>query len=234
MNIGRIISLVAAIIAATPVPAATIIRNGDRIVLTGTIGPGDDAAFAAAIDGNVKTVVLGSDGGRVSEAMTIGRLIRKRHLDTAVPSSCASACALIWAAGVKRSVDGRLAMHCPTFPGELQCYAPTRQVMMAYLREMGAPPAVIELQEAAGSGPPLWVEPKQLEAAQPVADGEAASHGHRDDDLDEPAPPPPRRPRYHEPPVYGPPPGWIFIPREQRAAPCLLMLLTFGMLPVCI
>src|SRR6516162_11741453 len=90
MNIGRIISLVAAIIAATPVPAATIIRNGDRIVLTGTIGPGDDAAFAAAIDGNVKTVVLGSDGGRVSEAMTIGRLIRKRHLDTAVPSSCAS------------------------------------------------------------------------------------------------------------------------------------------------
>jgi len=232
------------LLAATPATAATITRNGDRIVLTGTIEPGDDAAFAAAIDGNVKTVVLGSDGGRVSEAMTIGRLIRKRHLDTAVPSSCVSACALIWAAGVKRSVDGRLAMHCPTFPGELQCYAPTRQVMMAYLREMGAPPAVIELQEAAGSTSSLWVEPKQLEAAQPVADGaaaplahgEAASHGYRDDDLDEPAPPPPRRhprPRYRDYPP-APPPGVLVEPWTGRTVPCALTVLTFGMLPVCI
>jgi len=140
--------------------------------LTGTIQPDDDAKFAAAMDDGVRLVVLGSTGGRVGEAMKIGRLIRRRHLDTAVPSSCMSACALIWAGGVRRSVDGRLAMHCPTFPGELQCYAPTRQVMVDYLKEMGAPTAVVELQEAAGSTSSLWVEPAQLltEAAQPIAD----------------------------------------------------------------
>ena len=42
------------------------------------------------------------------------------------------------------------------------------------------------------------------------------------------------RPRYHEPPVYGPPPGWIFIPSERRAMPCLPTLLTFGALRFCI
>jgi hypothetical protein len=119
--------LAVALLAATAAPAAeaaTIIRNGNRIVLTGSIQEGDDAAFAAAVDSGVRMVVLGSDGGRVTEAMAIGRLIRERHLDTAVPSSCVSACALIWAAGQRRTVNGRLAMHCPTFPGELQCYAP--------------------------------------------------------------------------------------------------------------
>jgi hypothetical protein len=53
----------------------------------------------------------------------------------------------------------------------------------------------------------------------------------------EPPPPPPRRPRplYHEPyPPYGPPPGWIFIPSEQRAMPCLPTLMTFGVLRFCI
>src|SRR5215831_12383257 len=158
--------LLAALLTATAAPAeaATITRNGDRIILTGSIQEGDDAAFAAALDSSVRTVVLGSDGGRVSEAMAIGRLIRKRRLDTSVPSSCVSACALIWAGGVRRTVDGRLAMHCPTFPGELQCYAPTREAMISYLKEMGAPPAVIELQEAAGSTSELFV-PAQLLAA---------------------------------------------------------------------
>jgi len=147
------------------------------------------------------------------------------------PPSCKSACALIWAGGVKRTVEGRLAMHCPTFPGQLQCYAPTRQVMVDYLKEMGAPKTVIELQEAAGSTSSLWVEPAQLltEAAQPIAD-----EGPPPEE-DYPPPPPRRRPppRYNGPP-YAPPPGWIVIPSEQRAMPCLPTLLTFGVLRFCI
>jgi hypothetical protein len=220
------------LIATTSTSAATIKRVEDRLVLTGPIQAGDDVAFAAALDGDVKTVVLGSTGGRVSEAMAIGRAIRKRRLDTAVPSSCESACALIWAGGVKRTVDGRLGMHCPTFPGELQCYAPTRQVMIAYLREMGAPKTVIELQEAAGSTSSLWVEPAQLLTAQPVADDEGVAPVEDD----EPPPPPRHRPppRYYGPTPYAPPPGWIVIPSEQRAMPCLPTLLTFGVLRFCI
>src|SRR6266566_4479181 len=103
--------------ATTPALAATIVRTGDRVILTGDIVEGDDTKFAAALDDDVRLVVLGSTGGHVSAAMKIGRLVRRRHLDTAVPSSCMSACSLIWASGVRRSVDGRLAMHCPTFPG---------------------------------------------------------------------------------------------------------------------
>jgi len=220
------------LIATTSASAATIKRVEDRLVLTGPIQAGDDVAFAAALDGDVKIVVLGSTGGRVSEAMAIGRAIRKRRLDTAVPSSCKSACALIWAGGVKRTVEGRLAMHCPTFPGQLQCYAPTRQVMVDYLKEMGAPKTVIELQEAAGSTSSLWVEPAQLltEAAQPIAD-----EGPPPEE-DYPPPPPRRRPppRYNGPAPYAPPPGWIVIPSEQRAMPCLPTLLTFGVLRFCI
>jgi len=215
--------------ALTSASAATITRSGDKLVLTGDIVEGDAAAFAAALDNDVRLVVLGSTGGRVYEAMAmaIGRLVRKRRLDTAVPSSCMSACALIWAGGVKRTVEGRLAMHCPTFPGELQCYAPTRQVMVGFLKEMRAPAGVIELQEAAGSTSPLWVERAQLAADEGVAPVED----------DEPPPPPQRRPpppRYYGPPVYGPPPGWIFIPSEQRAMPCLPTLLTLGVLRFCI
>ena len=187
---------------AMPALAATIIRDKDRIILTGTIQAGDDAAFAAAVDDNVKVVVLGSDGGRVDLAMAIGRLIRKRHLDTAVPSSCVSACALIWAAGTTRTVDGRLAMHCPTFPGELQCYAPTRQAMIAYLREMGAPTAVIELQAAAGSTSPLWVEPAQLLTAQPAADANDYALPPEEEHAE---PPPPRRRPYRGDGPSGPP-----------------------------
>jgi hypothetical protein len=54
---------------------------------------------------------------------------------------------------------------------------------------------------------------------------------------DEPLSPPRRRPppRYYEPPpIYGPPPGWIVIPGERRAMPCLPTLLTFGALRFCI
>src|SRR5215471_13244927 len=115
--------------AVTPAAAATIVRNGDRIVLTGSIQPGDYTAFAAALDDNIRIVVLGSDGGRVDEAMEIGRLIRKRRLDTAIPSSCVSACALIWAGGKTRTVGvgGRLSVHCPTLIGSpYQCDAPGR------------------------------------------------------------------------------------------------------------
>jgi len=227
------VSLVALIFGAsaalTPAVAATIVRNGDRLVLTGPIQAGDDAAFAAAVDSAVRTVVLGSDGGRVNEAMAIGRLIRKRHLETSVPGSCISACALIWAGGVRRSVAGQLAMHCPTFPGELQCYAPARQAIVNYLREMSAPAAVIEMQEAAGSTSSIFLTAAQLAEPVPVADGRPED---RDEDLDEPAPPPRRRPPQYLPPP--PPPGWIFIPSEQRAMPCLPTLLTFGVLRFCI
>ena len=48
LDFAAIVLLAAAI--STPAPAATIVRDGDRLVFTGNIAPGDDTAFAAAVD----------------------------------------------------------------------------------------------------------------------------------------------------------------------------------------
>jgi len=161
-----------------PAGAATIVHDKDRLVLTGPIRWGDNVAFFAAVNSgrNIKTVVLNSDGGTVDEAIDIGRTIREHHLDTTVPASsiCVSACVLVWAAGHKRTVDGQLATHCPAPPGTFQCSAPTRQLVIDFLKEMGAPEAVIELQEAAGSTSILWVPEEFLTPSRPRPRPEAA------------------------------------------------------------
>src|SRR5262249_28583042 len=100
--------------ALTPAVAAQFTRDGNgHLFVTGPIDQGDDERFAAVLDGDVTTVSLTSNGGRVLEAVAIGRLIRARGLNTEVPISCVSACALVWAGGVKRTAVGRVAMHCP-------------------------------------------------------------------------------------------------------------------------
>src|SRR5262249_23497043 len=103
------------------------------------------------------------------DAIEIGRIIRERRLNTTVPTSasCESACVLIWAAGVKRTVDGKLATHCPISPRELQCIPSTRQKMVDFLREMGAPEVVIELQQAGGSTSVLPVPEEFLTPSHP-------------------------------------------------------------------
>ena len=204
----------ATVLTPIPAPGATITRNGDRIVLTGTIQPGDDTAFAASVDDNVRTVVLGSSGGRVDEAMSIGRLIRERGLDTAVPSLCESACVLIWVGGKTRTVEGKLVVHCPTLrDSPYQCDAAGRQQMLAYLREMSAPPGLLTEQFAVN-----WMA-REVPAAQLAQE------------------------RRSEPRVAQtsedwrlslPEPGFLYEPWRQRAIPCLPTLLTLGMLRFCI
>jgi len=210
--------------ALTPVSAAQFTRGPhDYLYVTGSIGEGDDARFAAALDDSVRTVSLTSSGGRLAEAMAIGRLVRAHKLDTEVPISCASSCALIWASGVKRTAVGRVAMHCP-IAGELQCLPSARASMIAYLREMNAPSVMVQYQEAAGSTSALYVEPEKLAQMEPPPNEEPYD-----------APPRPRRyvrpPAYHGP-AYPPPlaPGFIELP-GGRIVPCALMWVG---LPICI
>jgi hypothetical protein len=102
--------------ATTPASAATITRDGDRLILSGSIGEGDSITFETKLGDGVRTVYLNSIGGYLDEALLIGKSIRKRHLDTTVAANaiCVSACTLIWSSGWHRSVAGRLAMHCAT------------------------------------------------------------------------------------------------------------------------
>jgi hypothetical protein len=194
--------------ALTPASAAQFTHGPDGyLYMTGSIDEGDGARFAAALDGDVKVVALTSTGGRVYEAMAIGRIVRERGLNTEVPVSCVSSCALVWAAGIKRTAAGRVAMHCPIqSQSQPQCMPAVRAEMIDFLREMRAPNAMIEYQQAAGSTSALDVEPEKLVAADYV-------------EPDEPPPPPRRpRPRYYGPPP--PPPPWAYPAAPWPWHPC--------------
>jgi hypothetical protein len=239
------IALALALLAAsalTPASAAQFTHNADSLYVTGPIEQGDNERFVAALDNSVKIVSLTSEGGRVVEAMDIGRAIRRYALRTEVPAGfrCTSACALIWSGGTRRTVDGSLIFHCPRALNEQSCNEPARQSMMAYLRSMGVSEKLVTLQESAGLSIGIWAKPEDFEPAPApkpmrVADGR---DGYYEPPIeDEPLPPRYRRPpapeQYYGPP-YGPPPGWIVIPSEQRAMPCLPTLLSLGLVRRCL
>ena len=81
--------------------------GGGRLMATGTITPGISQGFAAEIERRgeyIKTVVLNSPGGSVSDALAMGRLIRERRFATEVEAGkyCMSSCPLVFAGGVDR------------------------------------------------------------------------------------------------------------------------------------
>jgi hypothetical protein len=78
-----------------------------RLRATGTISPGTAKEFAAEVEkrgGYIKTVVLHSPGGSVTDALEMGRLIRKKNFSTQVEAGryCASSCPLVFAGGIER------------------------------------------------------------------------------------------------------------------------------------
>jgi len=91
------------------------LQSDGRLLATGTIMPGTGKAFADEIGkrgGYVKTVVLHSPGGSLTDALAIGRLIRDKKFATEVESGryCASACPLIFAGGIERRAGFKAAI----------------------------------------------------------------------------------------------------------------------------
>lgn len=68
---------------------------------------------AALSDHDLTLLVLDSPGGRIFPALTLASRIRTHGLSTLVPpeAECASACAFLFVAGVKRHAAGRLGVH---------------------------------------------------------------------------------------------------------------------------
>jgi len=86
-----------------------------KLMATGTITPGISEAFAAEVGKRgdyIKTVVLNSPGGSVTDALAMGRLIRERKFATEVEAGkyCASSCPLVFAGGVERRAGDRAAI----------------------------------------------------------------------------------------------------------------------------
>jgi hypothetical protein len=89
--------------------------DGGRLMATGTITPGISEAFAAEVGKRgdyVKTVVLNSPGGSVTDALAMGRLIREKKFATEVEAGkyCASSCPLVFAGGVERRAGDKAAI----------------------------------------------------------------------------------------------------------------------------
>jgi hypothetical protein len=122
-----------------------------RLRATGTIQPGTAKIFAEEIEkrgGYIKTVVLHSPGGSVTDALEMGRLIRKKNFSTVVEAGryCASSCPLVFAGGVERSADDKAiigvhqvsALTSDGAPGGGMADAQrVSAVCQKYLRDMG-------------------------------------------------------------------------------------------------
>ncbi len=98
---------------ALAMPMTFELVGGGRLMATGTIVPGISEAFAAEVGrrgDTIKTVVLNSPGGSVTDALAMGRLIRARAFSTEVEAGkyCASSCPLVFAGGIERRA-GELA-----------------------------------------------------------------------------------------------------------------------------
>ncbi len=89
--------------------------GGGRLMATGTITPGISEAFAAEVGKRgdyIRTVVLDSPGGSVTDALAMGRLIREKKFATEVEAGkyCASSCPLVFAGGVERRAGDKAAI----------------------------------------------------------------------------------------------------------------------------
>lgn len=164
------------------VQAATIRLDADseQLYIVGQIVPGDYDRFVTAIRQTanpITAVNIVSVGGNVQDAVKIGRLIRKLNLATnapnlasyapqaralvcgaaakiaASPCTCASACFLIWAAGVTRSGTD-IHIHRISFdatyygslqPGDASAqYRTGIEEVHRYLSEMEIPESIYE------------------------------------------------------------------------------------------
>ena len=91
--------------------------NGMELIeLNGDIKSGDEIQFRKiALQFDKAIVGFNSDGGALFPALEIGKAVRLQSFETAVVSGnrCASACALIWAAGTNRYLvkGGRVGFH---------------------------------------------------------------------------------------------------------------------------
>jgi hypothetical protein len=89
--------------------------SGGKLMATGTITAGSSQSLAAEVGKRgdyVKTVVLNSPGGSVTDALAMGRLIRERKFATEVEAGkyCASSCPLVFAGGVERRAGNKSAI----------------------------------------------------------------------------------------------------------------------------
>jgi hypothetical protein len=124
------------------------------VIISGQIVEGDAKKVAALLDDAKRTddghqilrLLINSSGGLVGEAMEIGKLVRKNGVEVFIPqnTSCISACILILAGGVIRTINGQVGIDHPHFlkaagPGDdvPKLLADTKKITRDYFKSMG-------------------------------------------------------------------------------------------------
>jgi hypothetical protein len=126
--------------------------GGGKLMATGTITSGISESFAAEVGKRgdyIKTVVLNSPGGSVTDALAMGRLIRENRFATEVEAGkyCASSCPLVFAGGIERRAGDKATIGVHQIAALSSANAPPRDEMSAaqnisarcqrYLGDMG-------------------------------------------------------------------------------------------------
>ena len=98
--------------------------------------------------------ILDSSGGDIRTAMQIGRFLRSTQARAEVPqeATCASACVFVLAGAVVRVVDGRIAIHRPFNPVDLETSPDAQRAVFQrleaevkkYLKEMNISTALYD------------------------------------------------------------------------------------------
>lgn len=167
MNLTKL--LCALVMFVLPVVAAAADISSEQIAggpvvirLKGEIQKGDDEQFRRMSLRHPAAVVhLDSAGGALIPALEIGRIVRIAGYSTLVlpNTSCTSACALIWLAGKKRILDGRVGFHAAyrDNEGRLQESGAANALIGNYMTQLGLPAKAILFATAAPPDKILWL-----------------------------------------------------------------------------
>ena len=105
---------------AVPLPpweaeVGNVTLSGDQVILQGEIGFAMLNTLKQVLEEapEVRELLLDSPGGRVYAARGIARIVTERSMNTRVDNICASACTLVFIAGIERSIEpaGKLGFH---------------------------------------------------------------------------------------------------------------------------
>jgi hypothetical protein len=141
----------------------TPLKRG-QITLTGRIDYGQDERFLYEI-GEMRggLIILDGPGGSLDAAMSIGAATRFHGFATYVPpgKSCASACAYIWLAGVRRYIGkgARVGFHAISEKVEQErvVSATGNALLGSYLANLGYDMSIVEYATAAAPSSMMWL-----------------------------------------------------------------------------
>jgi len=118
--------------------AATFRLQGSTIYMTGPIVAADPLRLSRMIDLGARAIVLESPGGLVATGSYMADLIHAARLTTIVSGECASACTMMFYAGTRRKLTGRLGFHNATdaigsarYAAQMKRYGAPREALRA-------------------------------------------------------------------------------------------------------